>query len=656
MFALLPLVSLIVLYGIFNQRSSCWRSSVLSAAIVWGFLLTVITEILSFGKLLTFFWLVGVWVLIDIILIYIYFQLVRKKKPIANRKTTLNLSSFSILLLCGVAFIIASVGLVALIAPPNNWDSMSYHMARVVHWIQNHSVAYYPTNYTAQLFLSPWSEFAIMHLQILSGGDRLANLVQWFSMVGSILGVSLIAKQIGADLHGQVFSAVVCATIPMGILQGSSTQNDYVVSFWLVCFVYYVLLTLNRSRNETNLFKISASLGLAILTKTTAYIYAFPFLFCFFILNIKKLGWKIWKIVVIMGFLVLVINIGFYARNLDLFHSPLATNPKLTNFDYTNDVFSLPILLSNIIRNISLHIGIPSWKHTFLSSVRDVIEGDIRILHTVLGVDINDPRTTWVGFSLPSSPTLLHEDGAANFIHLLLIVLTIILCLTWKRLRRQKYLVVYGALVVSAFLLFCLLLKWTPYNSRLHLPLFVLLSPFIGVVLSNLPQHKLVNSIAIILILSSLPWLFFNQSRPLISLLLTLKDGRIENIFNTSRTNQYFNNQVELREPYIGATNFLKSQKCSKVGLSIRADDWEYPFWVLLEKDNTQEIHIEHINVKNISSVKSREYPYKNFIPCAIISIKPQNNQEKTGEEIVTQQGTYVQEWSAKPVSVFMAR
>jgi hypothetical protein len=34
----------------------------------------------------------------------------------------------------------------ALLAPPNNWDSMTYHMARVAHWKQNRSVDFYPTN------------------------------------------------------------------------------------------------------------------------------------------------------------------------------------------------------------------------------------------------------------------------------------------------------------------------------------------------------------------------------------------------------------------------------------------------------------------------------------------------------------------------------
>ncbi len=72
-------------------------------------------------------------------------------------------------------------------------------MARVVHWIQNQTVAHYPTNIPYQLVLPPWSGFAIMHFHILHGGDQWANFVQWFSMIGSIIGVSLLAKELGAE-------------------------------------------------------------------------------------------------------------------------------------------------------------------------------------------------------------------------------------------------------------------------------------------------------------------------------------------------------------------------------------------------------------------------------------------------------------------------
>jgi hypothetical protein len=653
MFIFFPLFSLLILVLIFSKRGNDWRNSILLAALVWGMILTIITEILSIFTLLTFNWLLGLWVLVSLILAFNYLVILRRTKqpiqPSRNFKIkNTKLPLFLIFLLYSIAFIVAVVGLTALIAPPNNWDSMDYHMPRVVHWIQNYSVAHYPTNFLPQLYQKPWAEFTIMHFQILSGGDRFANLVQWLSMVGSIIGISLIAKQLGADLRGQVFSAVVVATIPMAILQGSSTQNDFVVSFWLVCFVYYVLLTLKEKISLVHSSKLGASLGLALLTKGTAYIYTLPFFILFFITGLKRFRWQFWNPLLVITFLVLVINIGDYTRNFELFGSPLAVGGD----KYTNEIFSASVLLSNIIKNITLHIGTINLVNTGIIKV-------LHLIHPILGLDINDPRTTWGEFRI--RPFSNHEDSAGNLIHLLLIFFTVIIVSTQKKLREQRDgdFVIYLVTTLGVFLLFCLLLKWQPFHSRLHLPIFVLFSAFVGVVLSKI-TNKAANRIAIILILSALPWVIFNSSRPLLFSMDRqefVKNGNVtftsKNLWNTSRIEQYFNNRPELESPYTEAVDFVKNKGCSDIGLAM--ENWEYPFWVLLQKGN-KDTHLEHVNVKNISDVLSYKYPYNKFNPCVIISVDFSKGKERQQEKIVTHKGSYVREWFVNPVTVLFKR
>lgn len=211
MFIFLPLLSWIAIFWLINKNRTDWRESLILTSTYWGIFIAIITEFLSVFNLITFGWILATWGLICIVLIYIWFRLNSQNPKIleinnyfqTNKNT--QIPSLLKLLLCSVGFIVATVGLIAIIAPPNNWDSMDYHMSRVAHWIQNHSIAHYPTNYTPQLYQNPWSEFVILHFQILSGGDYFANLVQWFSMIGCVIGVSLIAKQLGTDLRGQVF-------------------------------------------------------------------------------------------------------------------------------------------------------------------------------------------------------------------------------------------------------------------------------------------------------------------------------------------------------------------------------------------------------------------------------------------------------------------
>jgi 4-amino-4-deoxy-L-arabinose transferase-like glycosyltransferase len=641
MTALLPVVAFIILYYIFHRSDDrCWRSSVLSAAIIWGLCLTIVTEVLSIGNSITFNDLAGTWVAIDIFLIYKYVRAIEQKQQSYTRQSEPKLSRFSILLVYCVVAIVLSVGIVAIAARPNNWDSMTYHLPRVMHWIQNHHVGYYPTNYLPQLYQKPWTEYVILHLQILSGGDRLANLVQWFSSIGSIIGVSLIAKHLGTDARGQIFTTVACATIPMGILQSSSTKNDYVLCFWLTCLVYNILLAVNGKTSSENSFKIGVCLGLAILTKGTAYIYILPFLIWLLVSGVEySIG--TWQQLITPLILATAIDLGQMLRNLQLFGNIFTTGDE----KYLNDAFSLPILISSIIKNISLHIFIP------VAPVRDALDRAIRTIHTFLGVNIDDARLSWPGttFSLPDATNFLAEDSAPNSVHLLAIAATIIICLTWRRLRKQQILITYISLTLIAFLLFCLLLKWQPWHSRLHLSLFVLFAAPVGIVLANLPQRRLVNSIVVLLIISSLPWCLFGRSRPLIARLEPLTHGSIENVFNTSDVDRYFANQQLISGPYVGATDYIKSQNCQSVGLALNPDTWEYPFWVLLQKDTNQNVYINHVNPQNISIIKAKEDPYKDFTPCAIIAVNDRGNRE-----IFIPAGNYVKTWSNAPVSVFL--
>lgn len=637
MFLILPIISFSLLFLIFSKKEKSWRSAVLSAAIVWGILITEITELLNLLRLVNFLGLFVLWLLTNFILCFIFFRLSKKTTITPSSNSRLFIQPFYILSLICVAFITLTVGLTAIIAPPNNWDSMTYHMPRIVHWIQNHSVAHYPTSYTPQLYQPPWAEFTIMHFQILSGSDRFANLVQWFSMVGSLIGVSLIAKELGADLRGQVLSIVVSATIPMGIFQASNTKNDYVVSFWLVCFVHYVLLTLNVKINWIHLLKLSASLGLAVLTKGTAYIYTLPFILWVILLGLKQAGWKVLRhclaILAVVGF----INFGYYMRNFDVFCSPLSTLPQ----KYTNDVFSIPTFISNVIRNAGLHMAIPL---AISSNVNSVIEKAIYQLHIILGVDINDPRTTWPGTAFSIQGLSTFEDTAGNPIHFWLLLFVIVLSIKNCYFRKHQYFLSYLLAVTSSVLLFCFLLKWQPWHSRLHLPIFVLFSPVIGVALSSLSKQSIVKYLVIILIQTSLVFILFNQNKPVIA---------DKNILNSSRVEQYFTSRNDIKKDYTNAANFVEEQKCKNIGLSLRPDAWEYPLWILLNNTNKQYVRIEHINVKNISVVKSSAYPFRNFIPCAIISVEPGQNQK-----ISIKEGIYVRAWqsveSPEPIQVFL--
>jgi len=635
MLSLMPIIFFIITIIIFQKIKidTSWRISFLRTSLIWGIIIALTTEILSLFSLIGFWGILSVWFLNILMAWILLCKIIKKNQRKLHFPLFIGISRFNLILLIAVLFIIVSVGFVGLISPPNTWDSMTYHMSRVVHWIQDRSIVYYPTHILRQLHQNPWAEFAILHFQILNRSDRFANSIQWFSMIGSILGGSLIAKELGASSRGQIFACVIIATLPMGILQGSSTQNDYVVSFWLVCYAYFAII-LKRNGGTLDALAVGVSLGLAILTKATAYIYAFPFMVWIGLSLVKTHRTKGIRLIGIIAITVIVINFGHYSRNYNFYSNPLGPGQEEGyNKKYANEIFTISSLTSNLIRNIGLHIETP------FKQVNSILESRIYKLHRIIGIDPNDIRTTWADKKFHIPILSYHEDAAGNPFHLTLII-GLMPIVFWQQ-RKQKDGIYYLICIIFAIILFSLYLKWQPWNSRLHLPLFVLLLPIIGLSLSQIRFHNIANLIIIILILGAIPYLLKNQSRSIIG---------EESILTTSRTKMYFSNRPLLADPYINSVEYILGSQCADIGLLMGANDWEYPIWVLLQ-NYKREIRIEHINVTNISQKKTRESPFVDFIPCALIVI---NNNPPN--EVLLNTNIYSQKLLLNPVSVYMQR
>jgi 4-amino-4-deoxy-L-arabinose transferase-like glycosyltransferase len=547
-------------------------------------------------------------------------------------------------LIAGAGALLLLVGLTAVAAPPNTWDAMTYHMARVAHWIQNGNVSFYPTAVVRQLDLAPWSEYAIAHLTLLAGSDRMANLVQWFALLGSAVAASLLARELGAGSRGQAGAAVVTTTIPMAILQGSSAQNDLSAGFWLLVFAAFVL----RLRKEPERLALAlgggASLGLALLTKGTSYLFAVPFALWLAVALARRLGARAGRPLLLAGAAALALNLGHFARNASLFGTALGPPHGVLN-----EAPSAPALVSNAVRNLAIHLASPSAR------ANRIVEGGVARLHRLIGADPSDPRTTWRGavFHLPpiapgAQPgdaeealyAMLHEDSAGNPLHLLLVLLAAAAIALSRRGRRSgSGRVPYLGATVAAFLLFSAALKWQPWSSRLELPLFLLSAPLVAAAL--LDGARWPGPTAAVLLLAAAPWAVANATRPL---------AGPGNVFATPRLEQYFANRPGLFSPCVAAARAVAETHCDRVGLEIGPDDGEYLFWASLRASRRDAVRIEHLAVGNRSARLGQRPPFAGFVPCAVISTQAQERPPPEGAREVRY------EWAGGRLTVRLER
>jgi hypothetical protein len=202
--------------------------------------------------------------------------------------------------------------------------------------------------------------------------------------------------------------------------------------------------------------------------------------------------------------------------------------------------------------------------------------------------------------------------------------------------RKDNRLHAFAACLIAVFLLFCLLLRWQPWHSRLQLPLFVLAMPMVGVVFEGLRPTLL----AIVLFLfggSSVYFLTGNKAQPL--------TGR-RAVFTTARAEQ----RVAHAGPaYVGAARFVASLGCRQVGLAMSSNDPEYFLWGLLA-DAGWRGRIDAVLVANISSELPKPLPGP-FRPCAIIR-EVQVSSVATGA--ILEEQYYTPGWSQGRVQVLL--
>lgn len=583
-----PLVTFLLTSGIFASATRSYRTAFLYASLSYGVALTLITEVLSLVSLINIYSLTIFWGSLTCIEItYIYRNKLYKNLPVP-------ISSFFSIYAAILAVLVPTL-IIALVSPPNNWDSMTYHLGRIVHWIQNQSVAHYPTHIIRQIYFPPWAEFSIMHLQILSGSDYFANLVQWFSMVGCIVGTTLIAEQLGASRLLQGFTAVIVVTIPMGILQASSTQNDYVAAFWLVCFAYFGILLVQEMKSR-HAAAVGVSLGLALLTKGTVYLFALPFIIWFFIAGCRTYGRMITKPLLVIVTFAVALNLGHYTRNLILWGNPLGGD----NDKVMNERIGLRETTSNLARNIANN----TWTHSRHMNVAQY--NAVHSLHLLLNIDPSDPDTSLHSEIFKPRMLTYNEDFTGNGLHMLLILITAPFMLFRPVSRMKRF---YCLAVMAGLLLFCMLLKWQPWGVRLLLPFFVLASPAVAVSMPFASRKWITGSIMAILLIGATPWILKNELRPL--------TGEWT-ILNTDREHLYFTSNPTVAQYYFELAGIIAYRvSCQEIGIIGKPDAYEYPLWMLIRSRVKQFPRIEHIDVDNVSG----SIPLKDFNPCMKVQI-----------------------------------
>lgn len=166
----------------------------------------------------------------------------------------------------GIGFVYSAV--LAIATPPNDYDTLWYHLSKAAFWRQEHGVGYVERANDLRLdVFTPGAELVSGWAMTLSGDERFAALFQLFGLAATMLAIAGIARRLGLDRRAAALGALLFASLPVVVLQASTALNDLALASFLVIVVYFLLRD-----SRLHLALGGLALALAVATKATALI------------------------------------------------------------------------------------------------------------------------------------------------------------------------------------------------------------------------------------------------------------------------------------------------------------------------------------------------------------------------------------------------
>ena len=159
------------------------------------------------------------------------------------------------------------VAVLILRTPPNGWDQLNYQLARAAFWAQDGRIGYVDSAYDQRINIyPPDGEAAFAFVLSVTRNEVFAALVQFAAALACAVGAFVFSRRLRIRREEAAFGSLLFLTLPIVLLQASTTKNDLVVASFLVAAAVFLL---GDSRREIGLAALATAL--AVGTKSTAF-------------------------------------------------------------------------------------------------------------------------------------------------------------------------------------------------------------------------------------------------------------------------------------------------------------------------------------------------------------------------------------------------
>ena len=475
--------------------------------------------------------------------------------------------------------------IVVIFSAPHEWDSMTYHLARVAYFLQHNQISHFDANYWAQVAHPKGSSLLLLFSYLISyRNENFTQLVQFTAYWVSVCSVYAISRRVGHCYTTSLFAALVSALLINWLMQASTTQNDLIITAYIGASVYS-LFAYKETQHWKYLGLTALGLGLSIATKASSFL-AMPSIILIamyvFYQNGNDLYSRIRPLLIFTGFTLIAICMfalpSGYIENLRHFGHPLGPPPVRSTHSFEGSSTGYIVLsgTKNLVRfgfdSLSLD-GLPSISP--IRSAQLTLRFIPKTLIRTLGVNLETPPAANRPFNLSKMPEA-DEDGSYWGI-LGLGLVWVVVVLSAVGLIHQADLRILSFAAILFFLTQAYAGPYDPWRGRYFTTWAVFAVPTVGIALKT--TNRLLKSYLVIIILlgciAAITAVILKNNSALVT--LNYDSVNTSSIFGMNRMEQLTRNRSYYSE---ALTNFDQLvPKDAKVAVFLQGNSYEYPLF-----------------------------------------------------------------------------
>lgn len=591
------------LYGYLRPKTNETGEAVARTVLIFEALLLIMTNLFSVFGILNRYTVFFSWLLIFFAAVMLYGKenglpdfltgKGEKKKFLSGEDRIISMIMLVLLMILSLVLLVGAVFTV-----PYNYDSMSYHLARIGYWTDHQSVAHYVTNIDRQVYSPVLAEYNLLHMMLLAGNDTFVNFLQYISMFLAAYFIYQSARRLGTDRTFSLFGTFVFMMMPLTISQSITTQNDLFVTVFFAIFVYELIgvvkwekIVLNKEQVIT-IVLLGLTVAFAYLAKTSvcaSMLFFMPWLLIARLAKKDKPG----KLFGSVGIAAVSIVLPISETLIRTYLSSGSLMTDTASGDIMVATKNVSYILVNILKNFSLLI-----TQNFCRPLNGFVYRIAIRTGQLLGVEVNNEAIAFHGFDFLHHMNMgddmySHDKTPSAFAAylavlggILLLVLLIRLIVQRKKIdrdRKKQWRLSLG-FAVSAWLSFgfiMALLRWQPWGTRLLYPALSI-TVIMSVNLLWLFTRKMGKAVqgtvlAIFIVLCTVlavPSVTYNMKQAG----MFLKNGCEDRL-------SYYFVFNQRRDSYEELLKMAQKEGVTDIGLIISGDGYDYPLWLMFHEE-----------------------------------------------------------------------